>query len=163
MEILSKKIVVTIALSALFAAGCTHKGEPTAQGEALTAEQLHALANDQSMNGKLVTVTGYAGLGGSMFVNLDRKNEMHIHADGIGVGEKLITAQIVFDSGDSVPLSGEESRNYARFLDKEKLSDETIVFMTDDYQEVPNGKLKFSGTIVYNGSNYQLENVTIHK
>jgi len=35
--------------------------------------------------------------------------------------------------------------------------------MTDDYQEVKNGKLKFSGTVVYKGNDFSLDNVTIHK
>ncbi|MFL9835696.1 hypothetical protein [Chryseobacterium terrae] len=60
-------------------------------------------------------------------------------------------------------MTGDEPRNYARFPDEKNLSDESLMIMTDDYTEVPNGKLKFSGRVVYQGDSYYLEGVTIHK
>lgn len=152
--------MVTIAV---FSVGCAKKGEPSKQGDLLSVEQIKALANDQSMNGKLVSIEGYAGLcNNSMFVTKGKKNKMTIHSDGICKGEELIDAQIEISAG-SIPLSGEKSRNYASFPDEKNITDESLTFMTDDYQELKNQKLKFSGTIIYDGKNYYLDNVTIHK
>ena len=161
-----KKIKTTfLAVLALgiFTVSCTQKGEPSKQGDLLSLEQIKALENDQSMNGKLVTIEGYAGLcDNSMFVTKGKLNKMTIYSDGICNGEKLINAQILLTKGN-IPLSGDKPRNYASFPDDNKLTDESLTFMTDDYQEVKNEKLKFSGTIIYNGNNYTLDNVTIHK
>ncbi|WCM42664.1 hypothetical protein MG290_03020 [Flavobacterium sp. CBA20B-1] len=140
---------------------CTHKGEPTKQGEMLTTEQINALANDQSMNGELVSVEGFASFCGSFSsVTGGKKGRMTIYSDGFCKGGKLMDAEILF-ADNKTPLSGEEERNQA-IVDK-NFSNETIKFTTDDYQEVSNGKLRFSGTVVYDGNNFYLDNVTIHK
>lgn len=149
--------IATLTLS------CTKKGEPSNQGEILTIEQIKALKNDQSMNGKLVTIEGYAGLCGlSSLVKLGKKNEMAIYSDGICEGVKLINANIEISRG-GYQLAGPEPRNHADFPDENNIANESMTFMTDDYQEVKNEKLKFSGTVVYNGKYYSLDNVTIHK
>ena len=87
---------------------------------------------------------------------------MSIYSDGFCKGEKLADADIKI-SGNSVLLTGDKPRNYAGFPDEKNLTDTSLILMTDDYQEMPNGKLKFSGRIVYQGNGYYLENVTIHK
>ncbi len=143
-------------------ASCTKKGEPSKQGELFTTEQIKKLTTDQSMNGKQITVEGYAGLCNSMFVTKGTKNEMTVYSDGFCKGEKLINLQIKISKGD-IPLTGDAPRNFGSFADDKNLSNEALTFMTDDYQEVKNGKLKFSGTVVYNGNDFSLDNVTIHK
>lgn len=162
MKKIKTAFLATVAFVTL-TVSCTQKGEPSKQGELLTTEQIKALENDQSMNGKLVTIEGYAGLcNNSMFITIGKKNEMSIYSDRICKGEKLINAQIKISKG-GIPLIGDKPRNFASFPDEKNLSDESLIFMTDDYQEVKNEKFKFSGTIVYNGKNYSLDNVTIHK
>lgn len=142
-------------------ASCTKKGEPNQLGEVLTTEQISALANDQSMNGKLVSVEGFASFCGRFNrITGGQKSEMTIYSENFCQGDKLIKAKIEF-SDNRTPLSGEEKRNYAEA--EKSFTNETLKFMTDDYQELPNGKLKFSGTLVYDGDNYYLDNVTIHK
>lgn len=142
-------------------ASCTSKGEPHKPGEILVPQQIKTLASNQSMNGKLVTIEGYASFCGAFSsVTVGKKNKMNIYADGFCKGDKLIDAQIAF-GGNSIPLSGEELRNYAQ-ADK-SFENSTLKFITDDYQEIVNGKLKFSGIIIYNGKDYHLDSVTIHK
>lgn len=144
-----------------FTVSCTHKGNPTIQGDLLTAEQIKTLKNDQSMNGKLVSIEGYASFCGSFSsVTGGKKGKMKIYTDGFCKGEKLIDAKIMFSNG-SIPLSGEEKRNQA--IAENSFTNETLQFTTDEYQDVPNGKLKFSGKVVYNGKDYYLDNITIHK
>ncbi|SOD11756.1 hypothetical protein [Pedobacter xixiisoli] len=155
------KITVLALIFIANLTNCTSKGKPNKQGEILSAAALKALAIHQSMNGKLVTVDGYASFCGAFSsVTAGKKNKMGIYADGFCEGDKLIEAEIDF-ADNQTPLTGEEERNYAE-VDK-SFKNSTIKFMTDDYQEVANGKLKFSGTIDYDGSNYHLTNVTIHK
>jgi hypothetical protein len=156
------KIMFAAAIAALsiFATGCSHQGKPHKRGELLNTEQIKALANDQSMNGKVVTIEGYAGICGSMFVTAGKNNNMDIYTDNYCEGTKLITAKIKIDNG-SVPIGGEAYRNYAEVSGN--FENKTIKFMTDDYQELANGKLKFSGTIIYDGSNYYLDNVIIYQ
>lgn len=87
---------------------------------------------------------------------------MAVYSDGFCKGEKLLNLQIKISKGD-IPLTGDEPRNFGSFADDKNLSNESLTFMTDDYQEVKNGKLKFSGTVVYKGNDFSLDNVTIHK
>lgn len=157
------KISFLVTIIALMIICCTKKGEPSKQGELLKIEQIGKLSVDRSMNGKLVTIEGYVGFcNNSMFVQLGKKNKISIYRDGLCKGEKLADAEIEI-SGNSIPLSGDKPRNYASFPDEKNLTDESLMLMTDDYQEIPNGNLKFSGRIVYQGDGYYLENVTIHK
>ncbi|WP_300672091.1 hypothetical protein [Soonwooa sp.] len=159
------KKINTLILAAAFIgtlSNCTSKGEPNPQGQLLTTEQIKALSKDQSMNGKLVEVEGYAGICNSMFVTKGKKNEMIVYTDGFCKGEKLMDMQVNISRGD-IAITGDEPRNFGSFADDKNLSNEALTFTTDDYQEVANGRLKFSGKLVYNGDNYYLENVTIHK
>lgn len=159
-----KKLKITLVIMTVIAlvASCTKKGEPNKQGEIVTTEQMKKISTDQSMNGKQITVEGYAGLCNSMFVTKGIKNEMAVYSDGFCKGEKLLNLQIKISKGD-IPLTGDEPRNFGSFADDKNLSNESLTFMTDDYQEVKNGKLKFSGTVVYKGNDFSLDNVTIHK
>lgn len=146
---------------AILCVGCATKGAPTKLGQQLTREQIQALENDQSMNGKLATVEGYASFCSvTASVRMGETITMTIYSDGFCEGDKLLAANIPFKYRSS-QLTGEESRNYA--MVDNHFTNETIKYITDDYQEVPNGKFKFSVTIIYDGDNYSLYNVTIHK
>ncbi|AWK03513.1 hypothetical protein HYN56_04460 [Flavobacterium crocinum] len=140
---------------------CAKEGKPSKQGQLLTLEQIKSLEKDQSWNGKLVEIEGYPAFCG-MFANvrLGEKNKMEIRTEQGCKGEKLIEANLEF-GGDKVLLFGEKERNVV--LAYENFSNETLKFCTDDYQELPTGKLKFSGTLIYINNTYYLDNVTIHK
>jgi len=153
-------LAVSIAAISMLSASCSHQGKLNKRGDLLNPDQIKALANNQSMNGKLVTIEGYAGICGSMFVTPGKANDMDIYTDNYCEGTKLITAKIKISDG-STPIGGEAYRNYAEVSGN--FENKTIKFMTDDYQELANGKLKYSGTIIYNGSNYYLDNVIIYK
>lgn len=158
-----KTTFLTVISVLALTVSCTSKGEPSEQGELLTIEQIKALKNDQLMNGKLVTIEGYAGIcKNSRLVTKGKENRMSIFSDGICKGKELIKTQIYVTAG-GIGFGGTEPRNFAKFPDDENLTDESIIFMSDDYQELKNEKLKFSGTIYYDGNTYSLENVTIHK
>ena len=91
-----KKCILCLLSGLTLVISCTHKGEPTKQGEMLTTEQMNALANDQSMNGKLVSVKGYASFCGVFSsVKGGKKSRMNIYTDGFCKGEKLLDAEIL--------------------------------------------------------------------
>ncbi|KAF2509133.1 hypothetical protein [Flavobacterium foetidum] len=153
-------IAIFLAITFIFTA-CTKKGEPSKQGQLLTIEQVKSLEKDQSLNGKLVEIEGYPAICG-MFgnVRVGEKNKMEIRTEPDCKGEKLIEVNLFF-GGDKIRLSGEEERNVA--LATEKFTNATLKYITDDYQELPTGKFKFSGTLIYINNTYYLDNVTIHK
>lgn len=141
--------------------GCTKEGKPSKQGQLLTLEQIKSLGTDQSLNGKLVEIEGYPAFCG-MFadVRLGEKSKMEIRTEQNCKGEKLIEANLYF-GGDKILLFGEKERNVV--LADKNFSNKTLKFCTDDYQELSNKKLKFSGTLIYINNSYYLDNVTIHK
>ena len=160
MKIFNALRLLMIAFIATFIS-CAHKGEPSKQGILLTPQQMQDLDKDQSMNGKVVMVEGFASLCNSMFVDIGKKNKMAIYSDGSCEGKKLIDAKIEISREGSV-IFGEQDRNRAVFSDYKNPSEKTMSFTTDDYQDVPNKKLRFSGTLIYNGNGHYLDNVTIH-
>ena len=148
-----------IAGACLFS-GCAKEGKPTDQGQLLTTEQIKNLSKDQTMNGKRVSVEGYGGFCSSFSITMGQKNNMEIYSDGICDGDKLIKAKVLL-GGNLVALSGEKERNFVATTEKQ-VTDEGLTVSTDDYQEVKNGKLRFSGNIVYDGADIYLDNVSIH-
>ncbi|WP_143155010.1 hypothetical protein [Flavobacterium chilense] len=155
------RLTASLLILTLFFAGCTKERKPSKQGELLTLEQIKSLENDQSRNGKLIEVEGYPAFCG-MFANvrLGEKSKMEIRTEQDCKGEKLIEANLYF-GGNKVMLFGEKERNVV--LAEKNFSNKTLKFCTDDGQELPNGKFKFSGTLIYINNSYYLDNVTIHK
>lgn len=140
---------------------CAKKGEPSKRGQVLTIEQIKNLKTDQSLNGKLVEVEGYPAFCGMMAnVTLGAKSKMEVHTGANCDGEELIEVNLLF-GGNTTKLSGEKERNYVA-ADKD-FDNSTLKFITDDYQELPNGKFKFTGTLIYMDNTYYLDNVIINK
>nr|WP_199001331.1 hypothetical protein [Flavobacterium sp. ASV13] len=154
-------LTASLLILILVFAGCTKEHKPSKEGQLLTLEQIKSLENDQSWNGKLIEVEGYPAFCG-MFANvrLGEKSKMEIRTEQNCKGEKLIDANLEF-GGDKVLLFGEKERNAV--LADQNFSNETLKFCTDDCQELPTGKFKFSGTLIYINNSYYLDNVTIHK
>lgn len=155
-----KRILIAVLIAVTFSA-CASKGKPTPEGVLLNQDQIKALAKDQSMNGKIVEIEGYPAFC-SMIVNVrpGAKSKMEIHADADCKGDVLIEANLLF-GGNTTRLSGEKERNYVAA--GKTFDNASLRFVTDDYQELPNGKFKFSGTLIYTGDSYYLDNITIHK
>lgn len=150
-----------VLIVCIFFLGCAKKGNPSKQGQLLTLEQIKSLKSDQSWNGKLVEVEGYPAFCGMIAnVTLGEKSKMEIFSETDCKGEKLLDVNLEF-GGNTIALSGDKERNMA-VADKD-FSNKTLRFITDDYEELPSGKFKFSGTLIYINNSYYLDNLTIHK
>ena len=155
------KLVLTLCISLVLFIKCTKQDNPSKQGELLTLEQIKSLKDDQQWNGKLIEIEGYPAFC-SMFTNirLGEKNKIEIWTKQDCRGEILIEANLSF-GGDKVMLFDQKERNVV--LAQKNFSNKTLKFCTDDYQELPNGKFKFSGTLIYINNSFYLDNVTFHK
>lgn len=153
---------VFIAVAIVFAfVSCAKKGEPSKRGQLLTAEQIKNLKTDKSLNGKLVEVEGYPAFCGMIAnVTLGAKSKMEVHTSPDCKGDELIEVNLLF-GGNTTRLSGEKERNFVAA--EKEFENNTLKFTTDDYQEMPNGKFKFTGTLVYKDNSYYLDNIIINK
>lgn len=141
---------------------CSSKGEPSEIGQILTAEQIASLTGDDSWNGKLVAVKGYPKFA-SAVVRLGSSSHVYL-CETPNDRRGPIRANISIHDGGRTTLmefGGETSRNYASMTKEQQLTDAT--FMLDDYIEAPYGEFLFSGTLVYDGDDIYLSNVTIHR
>lgn len=89
---------------------------------------------------------------------------MTISPPAPGSKEVLIKAKMVVVDADKVGtrIYGTADRNEIR-VTSDNLDLENAGFLLDDYSTVEYGELLYSGKIVYDGSDYWLEGVTIHK
>lgn len=149
-------------------ASCATRQPPSVQGQLLTTDQIDSLQKDKSMNGKLIEVEGYPSIcskqtgftaAAPIRITLRKKNSMEVYSESNCGGKKLIDIRLPFEGDKRTTVFGDEGRNYV-ILDK---SAHKLTFIADDYQELPEGKFKISGTLIYDGDNYYLDNVTIHK
>ena len=153
------KLLAALLLSGYLFAACESKGAPHEIGQLLTPEQVAEVAGDDSWNGKLVTVQGYPQFAKKV-VRLDSKNPLGISVEPGGPELIRATVSIKDASRNSIGIGGEKSRNYASLTKEQSLAEAT--FMLDDYTESSYGEFLFSGTLVYDGGQCTLENVSIH-
>jgi hypothetical protein len=141
---------------------CAKKGKPNSPGQLMSAEQLLQMPKDSSWNRKVVSIEGYAGyckIAG--LLRMGTKNKLDIYTEADCEGKKLLPINIDFKN--STALSGEQFRNYVNTKDKKEFQNSDLIFTTDDYQEIANTKLKFSGSLIYQNNTYYLDDITIHK
>ena len=148
-------------MTSLLIVSCAKNGTPSSRAELWTAEQIKSLPKDASMNKKQISAEGYLSFC-DMYngVTMGKNNVMELRTEPDCKGEKLIDVSINFNTSEK--LFGEKYRNYATVEDK-TFNNSSIKFMTDDYQEVPNGKLKFSGTLLFVNGHYELQDVVIYQ
>jgi len=152
--------LLTFTLCLFLVIGCTTKHEPTTIGELLTTEQALNLPADNSMDGKIVAIDGYPGLCKRMnLLKINKRNLVSIHTESDCKADELPAVNIYFIDGKGTILFGDEPRNQVIFGDDKKM-----IFITDDYQKVPEGgMLRFSGKLVYENNAYHLEDISIHQ
>ncbi len=156
---------LAIMLLAAFATACVTKEAPSEIGERLTPEQIASLSAPGAAdiwNGKLVSVQGYPDYN-THLIKMSQRNMMTI-SPAPDSKEVLIKAKIVVVNADKVGtrIYGTADRNEIR-VTSDDLELKNAGFLLDDYSTVEYGELLYSGMIVYDGSDYWLEGVTIHK
>jgi hypothetical protein len=150
-------------VSMLLTIGCTTKGEANVQGKLLSIEDIQKLSLDHSQEGKLVTIEGYAGVCKLLNkITLGGETPFEIYADQACKGETIGKVMLSILNINSKRLIGEEPRNYVKYNSEKEATNKTLEIVTDDYSEVHNQKLKFSGNIAYDKKQWYLKNVTIH-
>jgi hypothetical protein len=147
----------------LLGISCTTKGEKSVYGKELTMEEVQLLQKKQLKEGQLVVIEGYIGLCKMLNrVSIDDDTIFDIYMDEACKGKLVGRVRLPVPNISFKRLIGEEPRNYVRYNHEKTVTNETLEVVTDNYAEVHNQKLKFSGNIVYNKNEWYLKNVTVH-
>ena len=150
-----------LAIMTLIIVSCETKGEPTTLGEILSEEQLASIPADDSWNGKMIAIKGYANFD-RMLLKFGTKNIFNIA--NTPNGNPIIQASIGLrdaNKSEGVTIAGEKSRNYIQ-VPSDNLTISAATFITDNYEEKEFGEFIFNGKLVCENGKYVLENVSIH-
>lgn len=146
---------------ALCLTACVSKEKPTEIGRILTSEEVVTLAGDNSNNGKQVAVKGYPAFSRRV-VKIDARNFLSITTSP--GGDVLIRANVFVSNADKegTTLIGTKPRNLV-LVTSDNLDITQAQFILDDYSEPGYGEYLFSGTLICDGDDCYLDNVSIHK
>lgn len=148
------KTVACLAVSAVALAACGQKTEaPSEAGTALTPAQVSTLSADRSLIGKRVSLTGYP-----MVCSMGRNYRsgdvvaVEIHAAHDCKSPTLASANIPLASQQAAKpgfgATGVRKRN--QLLADNAFSNDTMTFLTDDYEVLPAASVvKVTGVVSY--------------
>jgi hypothetical protein len=154
-----KKLFLLLTSSVLLL-GCATKEAPSPIGEPVSVEQIKNLPQDDSWNNKLVSFEGYFGFCRPSHLKAGSKTSLRLSTEANCKGDKIIDAKIRIQLSSSSVIFGSAPRN--EIVAGSEFTTETLQVITDDYQKVGYQKFLFSGKLIYSGTSYSLDNVTIH-
>lgn len=148
------KTLSCLSVASVALVACGQKTEPPSiQGDLLTPAQVATLNADRSLNGQLVAVVGYP-----LMCNTGRNYrvgdvlDVEIHAASDCKSPQVAAAKVELASEAAAKpgfgATGVRARN--KVLAGREFSNETISYLTDDYQVIPAATpVRVSGTVTY--------------
>lgn len=154
-----RNLALILVCMSLFFTNCKEK--PNERGTELSIEQIRALKDNQSLEGKLVEISGYLGKCGHDEIKPDQKCLLTICSDNFCDGEKLIEAFVYVKGNDKIGSFDKKKRNLV--IADEQSSSDGFQIITDGNEKIQNARLNFTGKIHYEGNDCYLINVVINK